>query len=587
MPKKPSYGLDYTLPWILGIAQKMIRRGIKAMINPFTGNVVINKFGKVFELVPISEVLKDVYIIFLIKSPTEYAVWQFDLTDGILGNPLSFNLAGVTTEIDKTAPTFYNTLKSNKDLTRHHYLIEDLTGYNDPTYWKYGMRVAATDMWGIANCYQPSDFLKASDYEWDTTFLDTNLPVTFPLSVGQIICRARNIGEDPNDSNKTVKNLRCVLVDAGTPSEERIKWEDENGTQTSSTWVSFENMNGLWAKKFFAVIGPEKMLWVDYETAPVTKTINPTVADSLLTGGRDCLTESLSYTTGNAKPSTEIITNGLRFMFGDVLLGEYAEASSYSLQTTTYEATGASIVSGWSGPLNCCTHNLTTIQHRRRWEGALSVNVLDFDHKNEDETFIVFYYKEFGNPAGPVYLERAQEVSAGQPTPTPKYHGTVRQISSGSAKNYLFSYRLNGGTVVHVNLDITFGYGQIDETTSSDWLTATDGDGCEYSYVTYNSNIVTKTWGAKIGNLTTKISDNFILYSYCIYDYTGAVATERTEDLDYDPNYWTFRERIMGIINITTGVRTEHIVNDALLGNYSSSFNEDEQAAIGLSLIKI
>ena len=33
-----------------GIAKKMIKRGLKAMINPVNGNIVINHKGKVFEI---------------------------------------------------------------------------------------------------------------------------------------------------------------------------------------------------------------------------------------------------------------------------------------------------------------------------------------------------------------------------------------------------------------------------------------------------------------------------------------------------------------------------------------------------------
>jgi hypothetical protein len=90
--------------------------------------------------------------------------------------------------------------------------------------------------------------------------------------------------------------------------------------------------------------------------------------------------------------------------------------------------------------------------------------------------------------------------------------------------------------------------------------------------------------GVRWVNCTTKATDDYLFYSYVLQDYTGPVNENHIDDLD-DTNF-TFNKRVLGIIDIETGTRTEHTINAAAKGDIYTDFDESLSAAVGLHILK-
>jgi hypothetical protein len=155
----------------------------------------------------------------------------------------------------------------------------------------------------------------------------------------------------------------------------------------------------------------------------------------------------------------------------------------------------------------------------------------------------------------------------------------------GDTRRYVLSYKTPvNPTVQHVELAIMVDGSR---TVYSDNYTVKYTGAPNYCLLGTDS-LSSSTFGAvgfRIGQISCKATENFLFYTYNLWEYTGSVSPPSAfvwAAVDAAAGDFTFRHRVLGVINVATGVRTEHTVNDNFLGSYNLSFNENQAAAIGL-----
>jgi hypothetical protein len=170
------------------------------------------------------------------------------------------------------------------------------------------------------------------------------------------------------------------------------------------------------------------------------------------------------------------------------------------------------------------------------------IKVLDYDHTNGDENYIMVYEyedyqfqessKSLSNVAG-IYGEDKEVNLEGPPVVgcCPPYD---REVTSIYKTGYTLAYRVNGNTKksdLDIHSTTTYslhsGWSKID-TEQNGSLSIVDG--------TYEESTLKE--GQRIRGVSTQINTTFMVYTYIVENY----------DVLYDS--WAFDRRIIGIINI-------------------------------------
>lgn len=200
------------------------------------------------------------------------------------------------------------------------------------------------------------------------------------------------------------------------------------------------------------------------------------------------------------------------------------------------------------------------------WYNIGGVSLLDYDNimdenLNPDRTFIIFYATSGSQASGTSYELGHSLLMGPCPASTIDFYG--------QRTKYILAYRIKGAGLNKIEI-CSLGIGTTYTQTRSFILS---GDTCDCvsdeCQITADTS-VTETSGQRINDVSSKVSDNYLVYSYILEDYTGP-----------DTPLWTFNKRILGIIDVKTGTRTEYEVNDTLLGQYKDKFDEKLASAIG------
>ncbi len=566
-----GYTLDFVSPWLYGIAKKMIARGLRAMINPFTGNLVINHHGKVFELKAIAGVL-GVDLVFLIVSPTEYAVWKIE-DEGVTLTPSDFSINKFCLQTTVGEIAFHpSTLKSNSNENEHGYLIEDLSGLtisNWPTrrYGYYDNSAQYFNLFGLIRNYVPSGWTIGSK---------------------EIFSGVAYLGSDEWASSRNnwqvvedgvvYKNLKAKK---NVPSDTvEILYTDEEGEKVG--------YSEPWHEGVMAVLNKEQFVGIDYD--------NPYTVpgfDIVYYPYNTCFYgDSSTYGLINGVAS-ELSGTISDFKFGSVVIEPNVSSGLGFVTFREQSVTGAI-------SRRCCNDDPTDeylTGHNFAWaiDTSLSsaLRIMDYDNRdNKDETFIMFYSRRYtGRLVNNITaFTGASQVLLGD---NGCLKGTPFLRREGKNLLFMLAYRLKGGALKKEFIT-SISSGQDPWGTHFEYYT-TSAD-CSSPNTGTTSNLQNDsipagpivTSGKRIKRVSCKATKQYLLYSYILQEYSGPTATTVPAQSEYhgvDDNDadWTFIKRVLGVIDIETGKRTEYTVNDTLLGNlYKDTFDEEKASAVGL-----
>lgn len=466
--------------------------------------------------------------VFLIQNEVIYAIWTI-LEGGHKLKAVNYDLWPFV--IKHAFYSFENpsTLKSDDTSKKHVFNIENarLPSPPPPEKPQYGKVTSEAVLIGVKNCFKDSNF----DYGYSS------------LCPGnEVICYGRNSSYIKN--GELIEDLQlCKINDTSGQIKYKI-----NGVTIDGAVITFNDPQDI-----YAVLSPTKTIRKgDYE---FIDTVTVDIVYDDLTNCGDCCDTASSW--------TRRYTQAYKFLFGDVLVNHSGR-------------------DGWDygnikGRASCVCNEYVTIEKGGKNQITGEIIIKDYDNINEDETFIIVYSiegeeaKSTPNPYtynvfdqnGALYLEAP-------PVEATFYRGIFRTDH--------IAYRLKGGSLQ--DLDIVF-CGRYDRT---DYKLTGDPCGEEDTWVETTTNYPQAFQGQTIFNVSCKIfNERYIVYTYTIHDYVGDPAVLNFYETSQNPLSadWQFKKRILGIINIETGERNEHEINDELLGQYKDIFDEKLASAIG------
>ena len=283
--------------------------------------------------------------------------------------------------------------------------------------------------------------------------------------------------------------------------------------------------------------------------------------------------------------------------------------------TTWIEGDFVTIVVTYITPTETTTYtfNLLVTNTIKDWNGEVFVSIMDYDYIDDKYVYLCAYYEvdstqemKHTSQWGIDISSQSALCTAPPLTPHQPYGEAGVEVSGIKVKDIIndkstYKYKLVyniGNGIEEIILDSSY-YHQItrnfDERNFKHWepsegYVVLDPIPPETTHEIYN--------GERITGVSCQMSKDFILYTY-IVESTNVSATSITWGMDSEGIYhpigddltplepeWHFARRIVGNINMETGVRTEHEINDALLGMYEDTFDETLLAAIGLHILE-
>ena len=581
-----GYTLDFVSPWTYGIAQYMIRHNKRAMINPATGNLVINagwragsstqrpeKFyhRKIFELKAIAERILGIDLIFLIISSTEYAVWRIE-DEGATLTPFGFaierHITFFTPIVDAQAPS---TTKSNVNHSSHYCMIQpnDYKPKRNFFDWAYGYNDLLSGFYylgGFRNDFQPANWDSDEAFVWDLN-IDY---LSYPRREGGTpfyICSARHPFQIHN--GEVIKNLEMWRE---TDGKAKIRYDKEGEEDIIGSEFTYGTSNPY---NYFAPLSPTKFIGADLDGAVVT---GPDAYYEYIDYmGWSCQPDPVTPVAAQAPVYERHIPLGDSFYiikFGDVEIGLFG--------------TGW-IVEHWKpwifnlqhcNPGTGCirtTYGAQQKGHRITWSrNPTKLKFVDYDNAfdekgNVDKTFICCYYEE----STLITYTDVEQISDGI-----EYRGFTHAGGLPNSRTYLLVYHINGGTVnrsiISTMTGGTFNISTWNAPDTSVYNSCGEYRGDKGTETTTAVDFA----GQRCRDFSCQVTPSYLFYTYVLETYSGAAPMSLDDD---DPTNWTFDSRILGIIDIETGKRTEHEVDDSLLGDlYKDTFDEEKASAVGL-----
>ncbi len=627
-----GYTLDFVSPWLYGIAKKMISKGLRAMINPSTGNLVINAawrvdnstqrperfyHRKIFELKAIAGAFLGEDLVFLIVSQTEYAVWKIK-DEGATLIPTGFNIGQRTNRVDVDSAvnegTLNSVVKPDKNYSEHYFSVQDnddpVYNHNYYTYGLYRDRDAngLKELMGLRDGYQPPDW--DINIGWTVSNIFGYLYYSqSPDAYPWYLCSSRHPFIIYN--GKVIKNLEIWQIDATTLE---IHYDSIDGEGLIGETVP--------NSKKFAALTPD--LYVGHGEVYVPElTSTYTYGQHFDCGccvpfnncvvgcpdGVDLLTSSYEIYIGDKYP----------YNFGNVSLGDYG-LGGYKTTERAYTSFFADCVTGLSGcnlfsPTwlftwhqsggACTGGTMEGTVYRLSYELVFEIRdnsslyIMDYDNLipnvtadksvNIDDTFIMICYEggnTLSNPgrrdeydASPVWVKTWLSPLSGcskyQYGNWQDWYTTTRE-SFWESKHYRLKYRLKGGSVITVDIcDYSTIYNKKVDTVTGYTLVSPGSCAAYWDKSVSSTNTGLISGGTKLMYPTCIATEKYLFYSYITKTGWGPYPGSPSS-LDFD-------KRILGIIDIESGKRTEHTVNDALLGDlYKDTFDEEKASAVGL-----
>ncbi|MBI4654076.1 MAG: hypothetical protein HY752_03685 [Nitrospirae bacterium] len=490
------------------------------------------KIGNEEDAVVGKEIMPLVFLIYQdAQNNPVYAVWSIENSGKKLVS-YDFDISKYTTYFNIYNYRNSSVVKSDDNYQNHVYTIENLRidneyfqpGYNNG-YPQYGRRLQSTNLLptdkmiaiGVRNCFINGIF------DYDTSYLN------YPLGdASNYICSGRHSAY-MDEKKKWIKNLSLWKINTNSG---QIKYETENGWENGSV-ISYQKQSDI-----YAVLSPDKYIGLQ----SIGNGINYDIfwIEWNLQG---YWWQKCRFFLDEVSNFYEVIqVNGLegyhniainpaigafkKFVFGDTILEDKLSER---------------VVEG---------------EHESYRQLSKSVNVMDYDNVNIDETFICIYFTSSGRNYWYVRTWDGYYPECNT-SGTVIYYGHDNWHSL-TLKEYVLSYKIKDKELVK----ITTGY-----FTSGIYVTPGPF---------YNTS---RNEGQRLSGVSTQATDKYLLYTYMLWTYSGPSNEDHFNDLD--DTYWTFNKRILGIIDIETGTRTDHEVNDELLGQYKDTFDKTLPSAIG------
>lgn len=468
---------------------------------------------------------KEVPLIFLIRSDGEYAVFMIGKDDAL--TTCVFEIPTYTTYFAIFENRNPSVVKSDEGYQNHVYTVENVSvdnkyfqpGY-DYGYPQYGRRIQSYNL-------LPDDKLVAIGvrncfindvFDYNTSYLN------YPLGqTSQYICSGRHSSYVVQDEG-LIENLRV--------------WRDVSNEGQIKYVVSGEEKNGaiipfLYQHDIYAVISPTLIVGIPDDEqiyVPDTFTQNP-CGDG---------TYDYTYVYGYQRPAG--------WCFGNVQLEEAWKNYAYAHNDC------------WS--VSECQWPGVFLWRRSMYSvnGTRTIRWYDYDNIDGDNTFICFYGIH----------ESGYESTCGQVKQT--YWGPLWESGracTGKILKYRMAYRINGGETIK---------SEITDIVAGIWTTWGSGSCESQPAKTGQGN---GTDGQRVSSISCKISDDYILYTYILKDFTGSGTDGLNHIDDMDDTNYTFNKRVLGTINIKTGIHIQNELTDVFLGKYKDTFDKTQAAAIG------
>jgi hypothetical protein len=108
-----------------------------------------------------------------------------------------------------------------------------------------------------------------------------------------------------------------------------------------------------------------------------------------------------------------------------------------------------------------------------------------------------------------------------------------------------------------------------------------DDDRDEFGHLIYTNT--SGFDGTRIVNVSCFANQFYVGYTYVLQAYNGIKnSLLEIHFNDTDDELWTFQKRIVGLISVTTGIRSEFELSEEMLGEYVPTFNMEIACALGL-----
>ncbi len=541
-----------------GYDSKNLETGVSMIVSSVFGQDILIVEAPFVAAVE-KEVGIDIYYVFLVRDQSTYAVWK--ITGG------GATLIAVDMSLENYVQAFVilsgsdnfgtSTVKSNSRSSLHKYHIEDILGtsltpttiYGESRYGtKSGKAAFDFIIWGLRNSYNGDGV-----FNTNIDYLSHNADwysISYPFYLGS----ARNNWYMEDDAEYTDMELWATDANNG---EIRVNGGDVTRNVT---------LDGLTEKdSYFGLINKSKYIGVSEATSPAfNDDITIPVTVGMCPSGtivEDWVERTISYSEAR------------KYMFGDVVL-----ESGIDAYVEDYDAG-----SFWSpSKRRCDAVDCPVSSYQQRtgrsiwiWASGKRVNPYDYDHlNNDDETFIILYHRE-----GTLTYNRNDYEVLWWTTGTTIAHYVGSYGRSGNTREFVLGYRLGGEDLVRVPI-AQLSILTYHETDTVEIVEAS-GISCPNYHTTQFGNTAHALGceGQKLFDMSCRATDKYLTYSYILSDFTGDTGNT---DLDINESAsFTFNKRVIGVINVDTGVRTEFDVDADLKGDIYSSFDESIAYAIG------
>jgi len=519
--------------------------GSTIRVRSFFGIDIVEIIGAGAPIDKIGEELEKVYLVFLIVGQTEYAVWRITHKDASLTSA-RFDISKYTTYFNIYANRSPSVVKSYKN-KEHVYTIENIRvdiKYFYPTtgntFPHYGRRVRSyllpsgdkDVVIGVRNCFIGGNF------DYDVSYIDYS-----PTDISNYILSGRHSSYIDEDEG-LVTDLSLWKINA---TSGQIKYKSI-GVQKDGAVISYAKSNDI-----YAVLSKDKFIGVD---------LNSYVSvDDKRYKDNQCPeicgdSPSLYYQDSGDKYD---------YLFGSVTLehwlGYYAKIRTANFHKITCPYAGSICLAGDT----CLRQKISLIYDLGQ------VKMLDYDNINIDESFVAIY--GFFQ-TGVAYRDHMGNYCGGAAF----WDAAFKPIYWHDAEttDYKLVYRTNNGSLKTITICTSFGGTKYDAT-----IYCGSGGCARWSQF----SLGTIYEGERLSGVSCQATEKYLFYTYTIWTYTGPDNESHFDDEDNDE--FTFSKRIIGIIDIKTNERTEHIIDDTLLGDlYKDTFDKEKISAIGLHILE-
>jgi hypothetical protein len=521
-------------------------------------------------------------LIFLITSGDSYVVWRVS-KGGATIIPYEFNISAYAFNT-KFLPGFIgyeglyqgsSTIKSNRRLREHYYTIETMRtdlSYFYPgasnCYPQYGRIVRSTGLpggnkdvlVGLRNSFVRGVFDRFTFY--------FGAPIG-DGGIGGYVCSSRNRSYVDEDEG-LIKDLELKKTATFTG---RIEYEsiDENGG-----WVDRLGSLVTFVEEYdvYAVLSPTKVMgevkepgtwldltygcgWSDYKTCTL-KSAGMWGSPNCIIGGQPAWFVNYLGSDGGS--------NRYLFKTGDVVIEDKLGIIVHQKGWRT----GSKCQDGGSEcdfvpPGHSAAQLVCWSAMRESWiQNDGYVRPLDYDSVGAD-SFVFLYivyldidsyllYENWGGARPDCLSAPVGDYGYGTLPACASFPAGL-SYDSANLYEYRLAYKIGAGESL-VKVDIC-------------------------SYITGDSGGPMTSVGKRTSKVSCRATDKYILYTYIISSYSGPVDEDHVND--EDDTEWTFESRILGIVDIRTGLRTEHEVDDNLLGDlYKDTFDKTAASAVGV-----